>query len=71
MYGVWFCDLQKVIAAMAEKVPTMETFTSIEGNADGDFVVRNCTITYIVRHTDFSVWKRIGSWKEGRWERVE
>ena len=71
MYGVWFCDLQKVIAAMAKKVPTMETFTSIEGNADGDFVVRNCTITYIVKHTDFSVWKRIGSWREGRWEKVE
>ena len=66
MYGVWFCDLQKVIAAMAEKVPTMETFTSIEGNADGDFVVR-----YIVKHTDFSVWKRTGSWREGRWEKVE
>lgn len=56
MYSVWFCDLPKVIEAINKKLPNLVTFCSIEGNAYGDFVVKNETDTWIVKHDDFSVW---------------
>lgn len=71
MYSVWFQDLEKVIQVMKEKVPTMETFCSIDGNSNGDFVIRNETEVYIVKHTDFSVWHSKGDWRNGKWEEVK
>lgn len=71
MYSVWFCDLEKAVAAINAKRPNLATFCSIEGNADGDFVIKNETDTYIVRHTDFSVWHREGDWRTGKWVEVK
>ncbi len=71
MYSVLFKDLEKVIQVMKEKVPTMTTFCSINGNANGDFVVRNETEVYIVKHTDFSILHREDDWKNGKWVEVK
>lgn len=71
MYSVWFCDLEKAIKAFHEKFPYWETFNSIKGNADGDFVFRCGADSFIVKHTNFSVWKYEGSWKDdGKWVEV-
>lgn len=71
MYSVWFQDLEKVIQVMKEKVPTMETFNEIRGNAFGDFIIQDDTNTYIVKHTDFSVW-HLSNWKSKEsWEEIK
>lgn len=70
MYSVWFQDLEKVIQVMKEKVPTMETFSEIRGNAYGDFVIINGEDTYIVKHQDFTILHREGDWKNGKWVEV-
>ena len=56
MFTVWFCDVQKVIKAIQKKVPNLTTFCAIEGNAYGDFIIRDNTDTWLVKHDDFSVW---------------
>lgn len=56
MFTVWFCDVQKVIKAIQKKVPNLTTFCAIEGNAYGDFIIRDDTDTWLVKHDDFSVW---------------
>lgn len=72
MYSVWFCDLEKAIKALKEKVPNLSTFCSIEGNFHGDFVIKNETETWIVRHDNFSVWHlEKSSHKWGNWVEVE
>ena len=71
MYSVWFQDLEKVIAKLKEKVPTMTTFSEIRGNAYGDFVIRNGEDTYIVKHQDLSILHREGDWKNGKWVEVK
>ena len=49
MYSVWFQDLKKVLEQLKKKVPEVQTFCSIEGNAYGDFVVKTSSKTYIVK----------------------
>lgn len=59
MFRVWFCDLEKALAAF-RKVVTDDLFCKIEGNCYGDFVITlNEKETYIVKHDDFSVWHNI------------
>ena len=56
---------------MKEKVPTMETFSEIRGNAFGDFIIQDDTNTYVVKHTDFSVW-HLSNWKSKEsWEEIK
>lgn len=70
MYSVWLNDLPNVITALHQKLPYLSTFCSIEGNANGDYVVRNETDTWIVKHKTFTVWhldrskKNWGIWIE-------
>lgn len=71
MYSVWFSDVKKAISAINAKLPDMTTFCSIEGNAYGDFVIKNSTDTYIVKHQDFSVWHLEGPWYEGNWVEIK
>lgn len=71
MYSVWFCDCTKAIEAMREKVPNMVTFCSIHGNVNGDFVIKDNTNIYIVKHKDFSVWRLEGSWRTGNWIEIK
>lgn len=67
MYRVWFNDLEKAVVAF-RKVVKDDLFGSIEGNAYGDFIFRiDEGVTYIVTHNDFSVWKREGDWRTGKW----
>lgn len=72
MYRVWFMDLERAVDALIEKVEqneniTLEMFGSIEGNAYGDFVFRiNKDRTYVVKHNDFSVWKKNTDWRDSR-----
>lgn len=71
MYSVWFLDLPKVVKAINVKLPNLSTFCTIEGNAYGDFVVRNETDTWIVKHNDFSVWHLDRSKEKwGNWVRL-
>lgn len=71
-YAVWFCDLEKAIKALHKVCPNFVTFTSIHGNMEGDFVIKHDEDTYIVKHSDFSVWHREGGdWKTGTWVRVD
>lgn len=71
MCPVSFKDLEKVIQVMKEKVPTMEVFTEIYANAFGDFVIQDDTNTYVVKHTDFSVWY-LPDWKlKEPWKEVK
>ena len=70
MYSVWFQDLEKVIWVLHNHLPQLTTFNSIKGNADGDFVIKTDTKTYIVRHCDFSIWRLDGSWKNGNWTQI-
>lgn len=69
MYSVWFEDLEKVITAFKENLPHIKTFTSIEGNAFGDFVVKTDNKIFIVKHNDFSIWKTSG-WKDSEWTQI-
>ena len=72
MYSVWFCDLEKAIKAINEKLPHLKLFCEIIGNANGDFVIRNETDTWIIKHTDFSVWhldRTLEHW--GEWIEVK
>lgn len=72
MYTVWFDDCVLAIEALKKKVPNMDTFCSIFGNAHGDFVIKDNTDTYIVKHNDFSVWHlEKGKYKYGDWVEVE
>jgi len=71
MYSVWFCDLEKAIKALRKVQPNMDTFGSIEGNVYGDFVIKDFTTTYIVKHTDFSVWCLLGDWRNGKWVKID
>lgn len=72
MYSVWFCDLEKVLYQLKKKLPDFTTFCSIQGNANGDFVIEDDTNTYIVKHTDFSIWHFEGFWKgNGKWVEIK
>lgn len=72
MYRVWFMDLERAVDALIEKVEqneniTLEMFGSIEGNAYGDFVFHiDKDRTYVVKHSDFSVWKKNTDWRDSR-----
>ncbi len=71
MYSVWFQDLEKAIQVMKEKVPTMTTFSEIRGNGFGDFIIQDDINTYVVKHTDFSVW-HLPNWKsKASWEEIK
>lgn len=70
MYSVWFQDLEEVLYQLKKHLPDFTTFCEIKGNADGDFVIKDDVDTYIVKHTDFSIWKREGDWKNGKWVEV-
>ena len=70
MYSVWLCDLEKALEVLKEKTH-MLTFCSIEGNAHGDFIIKDGYCTYLVKHTDFSIWYREGDWKTGKWISVD
>jgi len=71
MYSVWFCDLEEVLYQLKKKLPYFVTFCSIQGNANGDFVIKDDTNTYIVKHTDFSIWHLEGDWCTGKWVEVK
>lgn len=66
MYSVYFQDLPIILKALAEKLPHLTTFTSIEGNYYGDFVVKDDTHTWIINHNNLSVWEIIN----GKWVRL-
>lgn len=71
MYSVWFCDLEKAIKAFRKACPHFETFTSIHGNVYGDFVIKYNNDSYIIKHSDFSVWHlEGGDWRTGKWVEV-
>ncbi len=71
MYSVWFSDCQKVIETLKNKCPNLLTFCSIEGNVFGDFIIKDETCTYLVKHSDFSVWYLNGDWKNGKWTEIK
>ena len=71
MYSVWFQDLEEVLYQLKKHLPDFTTVCSINGNANGDFVIRDETNVYIVKHTDFSIWHREGDWKNGKWVEVK
>lgn len=72
MYSVWFCDLEKAIKVFRETFPMRDTFNSIKGNANGDFIFECDPDSFIVKHTDFSIWKFEGPWKKGgRWIKIK
>lgn len=66
MYSVWFSDLEKALQVLKEKTH-MVTFCSIEGNADGDFIIKDNICTYLIKTSDFSIWYLDGDWKYGKW----
>ena len=70
MYRVWFDDLERAIDAVRSKAsPRM--FSSIRGNAYGDFIIEiDDNITYVVKHDDFSVWRDWGNWRNPDWREV-
>lgn len=68
MYSVYFQDLPLVLKALAKKLPNLTTFCSIEGNAYGDFVIKDDTNTWVVNYNDFTVWQIVKS-KE-KWVRL-
>ena len=71
MYRVWFCDLEKAIAAL-RAVVTDDLFCNIKGNYHGDFVFEmNETTTYIVKHEDFRVWRNFGDWRNPDWREIK
>lgn len=70
-YSVWIEDLDKAIAVFSGKMPLHTPVNSITGNAFGDFVIINDENTYIIKHTDWSLWKLEGSWSDGvKWVEV-
>lgn len=71
MYNVWFSDLEKVLKVFHEKFPHIVTFSAIEGNAYGDFIIRTASNKYLVKHSDFSVWRLDHSCRWGNWVEVE
>lgn len=71
MYRVWFDDLEKAIVSF-RKVVSNELFTSISGNAYGDFIFKiNDSVQYTVKHDDFSVWRNYGDWREPDWREIK
>jgi len=71
MYRVWFEDLQKAVIAFRAKTGH-NLFSSVSGNADGDFVFKiDEGITYIVRYDDFSVWRNFGDWRNPDWREIK
>lgn len=70
MYSVWFEDLEKAICEFRTHLPHIKTFTSIEGNAYGDFVIKTDTKTFIVSHKNFIIWKSSGDWRDNEWTPV-
>lgn len=70
MYRVWLQDMEKAITIFRKVCPHIDMLSSINGNAFGDFVFHiDDDTTYIVKHTDWSVWKRGSKWSED-WVRV-
>lgn len=70
-YSVSFDGLDKAIKALKSKVPNLEYFNSIEGNAYGDYLFKAEGGKWIVNHRDFSVWKEEkGRFKWGDWVEV-
>lgn len=65
MNRVWFEDLQKAVIVFRARTG-YNLFSSITGNAYGDFVFTIDTgITYVVKHKDFSVWHKVNDqWQE-------
>lgn len=67
MFRVWFCDLEKALAAF-RKVVKDDCFCKIEGNWDGDLIITlDERENYIVKCDDFSIWHQ----RNGRWEEVK
>lgn len=59
-------NLDKAIAVFSGKMPPGTLVNSIQGNVHGDFIVKNDTDVYIIKHADWSLWKREGeSWRTG------
>ena len=72
MFSVWFCDLERVLDQLRKKLPNFTTFCSIHGNVNGDFVIKDSTDSYIVKHNDFSIWHlEGGDWRTGKWVEVK
>lgn len=68
MYRVWLCDLEKAIMTL-RKVVKKDLFCYAEGTIYDDFVFTiNEKESYIVKHTDFSVWHSVG---DDHWEEVK
>ena len=63
-------DLDKAIAVFSGKMPLYTPVNLIRGNAFGDFIIENDTDTYIIKHTDWTLWKKEGDWKTGKWVEV-
>ena len=53
---VWFDDCVKAIEALRKARPSLSTFSKIEGNMYGDFVIYAGGNIFIVTHDDFSVY---------------
>lgn len=71
MYRVWFEDLQKAVIIFRARTGH-DLFCSVSGNAYGDFVFKiNEDTTYIVKHTDFSVWENCGDWRNPEWKEIK
>ena len=64
MYSAWFSNFAKAIVVLHSKLPNLTSFNSIHANAYGDFVIKDDVNSYIVKHTDWSVWKLEGQ----KWE---
>ena len=72
MFSVWFCDLERALDQLRKKLPNFMTFCSIHGNVNGDFVIKDSTDSYIVKHNDFSIWHlEGGDWRTGKWVEVK
>jgi hypothetical protein len=69
MYRVWLTDVEKAIDVLRSKVE-IEMLGSICGNANGDFLFHiSDDLTYLVKHDDFSVWKKDKDWRK-KWQKV-
>lgn len=71
MFRVWFDDLEKAIAAV-RKATGDDLFCSINGNINGDFIFQmNVGVQYVVKHSDFTVWRNFGDWRNPDWKEIK
>ena len=68
--NVWFQDLEKALEVFRQKCPEIQTFTSIEGNMYGDFIINTENHLYLITHDTFKVYRHRNAWDDKDWVRI-